>query len=152
MLSHAPITNRYRAQWRMAASEAGLDQRQMLTLGFRPPSVAAFQEQTEKVNGLNGAQKTRGFPQVVLQWDALGRKEIRRIREAIQLGMGGNYLFLTIDRAIGLSTGPDWVDIKGRPFMPDITPIPKSYGEVTDQIALQLFMVEIVNEPSDYAS
>lgn len=142
----------YKAQWRMATTEAGLERRTLLTLGIPAPVVLIYQEASQRATGLDGSQKLRGSVTVQANWEPMNRMQAARLRAEIEAGQSAGWLYMTIDRGIGKSAGPDWVDIRGRPYTPEFAPMARSFGQAYEALSLQLGAVEIINAPSDFAT
>ena len=138
----------HNAQWRMASAEAALDRRTFMTIGLPPPNVVVFQEYGEKDTDSEGGQLVRGKCQVQMAWENMTPRQAATLRAEIEAGVTAGYLWLTVDRASGHAPGPDWVDIKGKPYLPDWATVAKTYNQVYGQLALRLLAVEVINSPS----
>lgn len=140
---------RYDQLWRIAASEAGLAKGYFLSLGIPAPNRMQFKEYSEEEERSDSSQLRLGHAEFLAEWDELNSAMTYKIRSAIQAALNSTgYIYMTIDRSIGLAPGPDWVDIKGRPWIPDIAPVPRSLGRVQDNVRLRIKSVTVVNAPS----
>jgi len=81
----------------------------------------------------------------------LDTKQSNALREVIQAGLDdAGYVYLTLDRSNGTASGRDWIDVYGRPQMPDFRPAANSGGKLHNSVTFVLNAIVIVNDPASF--
>lgn len=140
--------------YRLALSEAELEDGTLDTWGLQPPSTAPYVDHTEVVGQSDGGQALLGYDQVTLSWDVLTPFEasqlVRLVREALGTD-GEGFLYLTVSRSNGTSPDSDWIDVMGRPHVPQVI-TPPNVGAVShlyhQNVTLFVNNLTVLNDPS----
>lgn len=139
--------------WRIAATEAALANGYMFLRGIPLPDTAPYRDHSQRVSKTTGGQARHGYKNVRLFWEILDRAQANRLRTIVQAGLDdAGYVYLTIDRNNGIAGGPDWIDVRGRPYMPDFDPsqIAGATGTVHQRVELFVNNLTIVNDPATF--
>lgn len=146
------MTNPARIGWRIALTEAGLNLGWFFARGLPPPTNAPYHDYSTRVSHSEGGQSRHGYKNVRMFWETLTRGQASNLRTVLQAGLdsGTGLIFLTIDRANGSGSGPDWIDVSGRPHMPDFDPsrFAGATNIVHQNVELFLNNLTIVNDPA----
>ncbi len=138
--------------WRISSTEAQLVRGLFFAYGFPHPTSAPYRDYSVRASQSEGGQVRHGYKNVRLFWDVLTRPQALFLRNIIQEGLDdAGFIYLTIDRANGTAGGVDWIDVRGRPHMPDFdpsTPIVTATGIVHRNIELYVNNIFIVNDPA----
>ena len=138
----------------MASTEAGLTNNGLFAQKFPPPTSAVYRDYSTRVSQSTGGQARHGYKNVRLFWEVLDRRQALLLRTTIQAGLDATgVVFWTIDRANGTSGGPDWIDVSGKPYMPDFdpsTPIASATAVAHSRVELYINNLTIVNDPATF--
>ena len=137
--------------WRIASTEAGLQTGAFFARGIPPPDVFEYRDYSERRPQSQGGQSRHGYKNTTLVWNSLDIKQSNALREVIQAGIDdvGN-VYLTLDRSNGSASGRDWIDVYGKPQMPDFRPQPNSSGRLHGSVSFVLNAIVIVNDPASF--
>ena len=139
--------------WRIATTEAGLASGYFFAMGLEVPTNAPYHDYSTRVGQSTGGQARHGYKNVRCYWERLDRREARMLREAVQAGLDlTGTIFLTIDRANGSGDTFDWIDVSGKPHMPDFDP--SRFGGATnimhENVELFVNNLTIINDPASF--
>lgn len=139
--------------WRIATTEAGLASGYFSALGIQPPTNAPYHPYSTRVGQSTGGQARHGYKNVRMFWANLDRIEARILKERVVAGIAltGN-VYLTIDRANGDGDTYDWIDVYGKPHIPDFDPsrFAGASDIVHENIELFVNNLTIVNDPASF--
>ncbi|MDH5182481.1 MAG: hypothetical protein OEX12_01205 [Gammaproteobacteria bacterium] len=130
-----------------------------------PPKQVIFREYSELSTALTGRQVRQGFSTVRIRWDNLSREQLFTIKWYVRLALaedtdlapeepqGDGYLYLTIDKLNGSGGEPQWIDIKGIPWIPE----PEENSGIQrfphfPQTELFLNAVEVISDPAIFGN
>lgn len=137
--------------WRVASTEAGLQTGAFFVRGIPPPSIFEYRDYSERRAQSQGGQSRQGYKKATVVWDDFDNKQSNALREVIQAGLDdAGYVYLTLDRSNGSASGRDWIDVYGRPHMPDFLPQPYSGGRMHGRVTFVLNALVIVNDPASF--
>lgn len=139
---------------RLAITEAGLEKGSMLYAWRLPiPTLSLYNDHSTKIPLSDGGQALRGFASVSLTWDRLTWDQARTVRKLVEDAIdGGGLLYASVNRGWNRSGGADdWIDVSGKPHIPDGTAAGNTQGRVSDGVSLLLNALSVVNDPSSYA-
>ena len=143
-----------RLGWRIASTEAGLARGNFKVRNIPPPDSAPYRGYSHRVSKTTGGQARHGYKNVRFFWEVLDRGQAAALKRVIQAGLDdAGLLFLTIDRNDGDAGGIDWIDVSGRPYMPDFdpsTPIASASRTAHERIELFVNNLTIVNDPASF--
>lgn len=139
-------------KFRISLTEAGLAKGMSFLRNIPPPDSPIYNDHSAKVGKGQGGQARHGFATATVLWDALSPDQSYELRTLVQNALDGlGVIYLTIDRSNGTSPGPDWIDVYGVPYMPDIAPgrtRGKRRGVIHNSIQLFVNDLTIVNDPA----
>lgn len=139
-------------RWRIGVSEAGLAY--FLAIPLPPPDVAVYRDASQEISKSRGGVARHGYKSVTLQWNRLTAAQGALLRDYVQdaLDSAGGVLFLTIDRANGTAPTFDWIDVSGRPQLPEFSSSLPTYVQGGhrgfNNVSLRVNNLSIVNDPS----
>lgn len=145
--------------WRIAANAAALEYGSFHQLSVPAPSLCTYKEYSNVVARSNGADASHGFENVSILWDILTAKQAQAINDIVETARIKNgTIFLTVDKAIGLALGFNWVDIEGYPLQMNLTSALrydrsiKNDGPYYRNVSLKINAITVVNDPSLYST
>jgi hypothetical protein len=140
--------------WRIASTEAGLQKGAFFVRRIPPPHSFEYKDYSVRRPQSQGGESRHGYENVTILWDRLTPKQSNELRTVIQAGLDdAGYIYLTVDRSNGLASGRDWIDVRGRPQMPDflpLTPVAGSNGIMHGSVRLFVNELFIVNDPASF--
>lgn len=138
---------------RLAETEAGLSRGYIIhSWGLPKPTQPIYQDHSQKVALADGGQALRGWPSVTLIWDRLSITQFRTLRKLVEAAIDNTgYLYLTVDKSWNGSEGHGyWVDVRGKPTIPDNAPTANTSGMIRDNVVLEINNIESVNDPASF--
>lgn len=142
-----------RLHYRLATTENGLATGHLFVWQLPPPTTATYRDHSQKFPQSDGGEARHGFRSVELTWNTLTPAQAYTIRRMVVTVLSaGNPLYLTINRADGTRPGNDWIDVFGRPRIPDIEPegsIAGASGFYHRNVTLFVNNLTIVNDPAE---
>ena len=140
--------------WRIASTEAGLQKGNFFVWKIPPPDSFEFKDYSTKMPQSQGGQSRHGFPNITILWTSMAPLQSQALRFLIQEGLDdAGFVYLTIDRSNGTSSGRDWIDVRVRPEMPDFRPqsqVASSDGIMHGQVRFYGNDLFIVNDPASF--
>ena len=139
---------------RLATSEALLAKGALVyAWGVPAPSLPIYNDHSAKALLSDGGQSLRGYASVSLTWDRLTWYQAYIIRKLAEDAIdAGGVLYATVNRAWNRKgMGSDWIDVSGKPHIPDGTPAGNTDGLLSDGFTLFLNNLTIESDPSAYA-
>lgn len=140
--------------WRVASTEAGLQTGAFFARRIPPPNTFEYKDYTVRNPQSQGGQSRHGYKNITILWDVLTPKQANALRDVIQAGLDdAGYVYLTLDRSNGEASGRDWIDVYGRPEMPDFqpqAPVAGADGIVYGTTSFFLNALVIVNDPASF--
>lgn len=137
--------------WRIASTEAGLQIGAFFARGIPPPDVSDYRDYSERKPQSQGGQARHGYKNITLVWNRLDTKQSNALREVIQAGIDNvGDVYLTLDRSNGSASGRDWIDVYGKPQMPDFEVVANSGGKMHGNVEFVLNAITIVNDPASF--
>ena len=147
------MTSNYR-NIRLSTTEAGLPLGYLIQahqIPERSISIAVYNDHSQKFSNTDGGQGLHGFSSVQINFNNLDSRQAQRLRQLVDdaLALSAKRLWATIDLGWnGSATPGSWVDVYGRPLVPDISPSPNSRGVLTNTVTLTINNVVIDNNPA----
>ena len=139
--------------WRISTTEAGLGSGYYHALGIPPPTNAPYHDYSTRVGQSTGGQARHGYKNVREFWERMDRTEATTLKEIIEAGIAlTGEVFLTVDRANGEGDTFDWIDVRGKPHVPDFDPsrFAGASDIVHENIELFVNNLTIVNDPASF--
>lgn len=140
--------------WRIASTEAGLQTGAFFARRIPPPHTFEYKDFSVRTPQSQGGQTRHGYKNITIIWDSLTLQQANALREVIQAGLDdAGYVYVTLDRSNGTASGRDWIDVYGRPEMPDFqprAPVAGSNGILYGQTKLFVNALVIVNDPASF--
>lgn len=153
--SLAPAANSFK--WRMALTEPLLATGSFYNFGFPAPEAGSPRDHSAQVGRTDGGQALYGYHTIPILFPKLSEAQasalIRFLREARSTS---GYLFMTIWTGAGYDeNGPRWIDVQGRPHLPEEVPSTRlvgTYGQVAyEPVSFRLVNFTVINDPSAYS-
>lgn len=140
-----------RLYYRLATSEAGLAKGYLFAQGVPPPTNTEYRDHAAKVPVSTGGEARHGYRSVTFLWDVLDARQAGVLRGIIE--GAGTTIYATFAKFNGESLGTDWVDVSGKPSMPDLAPAQTitQQGVIFQNVQLRINAVTILNEPADFS-
>lgn len=134
---------------RIATSEAGLAKGAFFVRGIPKPQMFYRDHSTRSPQG-EGGETLHGYKAVTLLWSDLTAAQAAELRDLIETAQAAAtpVIFLTITRDNADNGNYDWIDVSGRPLMPEWQP--GRDGEVFTQVEFVVNNLTILNDPSTY--
>lgn len=137
--------------WRIASTEAGLQTGAFFARRIPPPDNFEYKDYSVRVPQAQGGESRHGFKNITVFWEDLDIRQSQALREVIQAGIDAvGDVYLTLDRSNGTASGRDWIDVRGKPAMPDFLPQTNSSGQLHGSVKFFLNALVIVNDPASF--
>jgi len=137
---------------RLATTEAGLPQGFLIYSHQIPlPSIVVYREYSQAVPGADGSQTQHGFPSLAMNFNNLDKWQAYSLRKLVDdaLTLSAKVLWVTMDKNWNGSSPPNtWIDVSGKPHIPDIAPSGGSLGALRETITLTINNLDVDNATS----
>lgn len=136
--------------FRLAASEAGLAKGYLFAHGIPAPQVE-YRDHSVKVSQSDGGQARHGYKTVSLLWATLTREQGASLRAIVE--GAGSTIYASFPRGNGAGEGWDFIDVSGKPQMPDMAPDDTLAGRQTwiyQNVQLVINNLTIINQPASF--
>jgi hypothetical protein len=136
--------------YRLALTEAGLEQGFLVSLGI-PKPTNTYKAYSTQLPQSTGGKKRVGYKNDSWQWIGVTPTQASEIISLVEAALAGTgVLYATLPRANGENAGMDWIDVYGIPVYPDIVTIQDAgvNGLVLQSVTMPLNNITIVNEVS----
>lgn len=134
---------------RIATSEAGLAKGALFARGIPVPQMFYRDHSSRSAQG-EGGETLHGYKAVTLLWENLTASQAAALRDMIDTAQAAanGLIYLTILRNDAANGNYDWIDVSGRPSMPEWNP---AYdGHVYAPVEMVVNNLTILNDPSTY--
>lgn len=142
--------NYYDGNYRLATALADLAKGHLFSYGIPVPDQPVYQDHSTRPYLSDGGQALRGFSYVTWLWDELTLNQASTLRLLVETALDADTpLYLTIDKGWnGGSARNNWIDVSGRPIVPQITPQPRASGWVVRNVELRVVNLTVENDPA----
>lgn len=142
--------------WRIALSEAGLENGHFPNYRIPPPSGCFYLDHTTVVDRSDGSDAAHGFINTTILWERMDHIQGNNLQSLVETARNNEdrYIYLTIIRGDGSGAGKDWIDIRGKARKIPMTSAKNYNGRglpYYNDVQMVVNAVEILNDPSVYA-
>lgn len=144
--------------YRISLTEAGLTTGSLTLYHIVAPNKAPFRDSAVSRGRSDGGQALHGALSMEALWDRTTMAQAWRLRKFIDDAKAGTgLLYMTIDKNNASGMRPQWIDVSGRPHVPervnddgDIAGRMRVGQQFVDNFVLFLNNISILNDPSVY--
>ena len=134
---------------RIATSEAGLATGALFARKIPKPQTF-YRDHSSRSSQGEGGEARHGYLNVSLLWDTLTASQASALKAVITAAQGqsSGLMYLTIRRTDATNGDTDWIDVSGRPLMPEFQS--SNDGRIFRNVELTINNLTILNDPSTY--
>ena len=136
----------YENRFRIATTQGGLAKGYFRDLGLIRPTDYTYLDYSALFPQSQGGQAKDGYINMLLVWDALGRKQLRLIESYVSSSL----VYFTVDRSNGSSDGFDWVDLSCYVSVPQYSGVPGSRGNLKSGVQWKLNNITLLAVPASF--